>query len=119
MKIIRETLYCQVKWINTKILSGSLIFFVLAFSACLQNKQEKSTPLPPVETDTPISKGQKPAFKGQTRSIGVKTESKVKIIPIASGLHFPWGLDFMPDGRMIVSEKPGNIRIVSRQGVTG
>ncbi|HEY5039774.1 MAG TPA: PQQ-dependent sugar dehydrogenase, partial [bacterium] len=50
---------------------------------------------------------------------GVKTESKIKIIPIASGLHSPWGLDFMPDGRMIVSEKPGNIRIVSRQGVPG
>jgi glucose/arabinose dehydrogenase len=116
--IFPQTLYIPVKWINARILSGSFLL-VLALSASSQNKQESSTLLPPVETQAPISKGQKPAFQGQTRIGGVKTQSKVKLIAIASGLHFPWGLDFMPDGRMIVSEKPGNIRIVSRQGVPG
>ncbi|MEP6597052.1 MAG: PQQ-dependent sugar dehydrogenase, partial [Ginsengibacter sp.] len=119
MKLLRETLYCPVRWINAKILSGSLIFLVLTLSANSQNKQESNTSLPPVEMEAPISKGQKPAFKGQTRIGGVKTKSKVKIIPIASGLHSPWGLDFMPGGRMIVSERAGNIRIVSRHGVPG
>ena len=119
MKILPETLYCQVKCINAKILSGSLIFLTLALSAGSQNKQASNISLPPVETEAAISKGQKPAFKGQTRIEGVKTKAKVKIIPIASGLHTPWGLDFMPDGRMIVSERPGNIRIVSREGVPG
>jgi glucose/arabinose dehydrogenase len=119
MKILPGTLYCPVKWIKAKILPDSLIFLVLALSACSQNNQERSVSLPPVETEAPISKGQKPAFKGQTRIGGIKTKSKVKIISIASGLHSPWGLDFMPDGRMIVSERPGNIRIVSRQGAPG
>jgi glucose/arabinose dehydrogenase len=98
---------------------GSLIFLMLALSASSQNKPEGDTTLPPVETEASISKGQKPAFAGQTRIGGVKTKSNVKITAIASGLHFPWGLDFMPDGRMIVSERPGNIRILTKQGQLG
>ena len=31
-------------------------------------------------------------------------------------LQQPWGIDFLPDGRMIVTEKPGRIRIVTRGG---
>src|SRR5665811_620581 len=96
-----------------------LISFVFFYSATAQNKQEPKTLLPPVETQSPISKGQKPAFKGQTRIGGVKTRSEIKITLIAGGLKFPWGLDFMPDGRIIISEKPGNIRIVSKEGVVG
>jgi glucose/arabinose dehydrogenase len=119
MKILAKIIYCQVKVINAKILLGCLIFSVLALSARSQNKQERNIPLPPAETEAPISKGQKPAFNGQTRIGGVKTKSKVKIIAVAGGLHSPWGLDFMPDHRMIVSERPGNIRIVSRKGVPG
>src|SRR6476620_4954235 len=119
MKILPGTLYCPVRWVNAKILTVSLIFLTLVLSARSQNKQERNVSLPPVETEAPISKGQKPAFKGQTRIGGIKTKSIVKIISIASGLHSPWGLDFMPDGRMIVSERPGNIRIVSRQGAPG
>jgi aldose sugar dehydrogenase len=35
---------------------------------------------------------------------------------IASGLDRPWALAFLPDGRMLVTEKPGRMRIVSRDG---
>ena len=35
---------------------------------------------------------------------------------IASGLTNPWGLAFLPDGRMLVTERPGRLRIVSRDG---
>jgi glucose/arabinose dehydrogenase len=74
------------------------------------------TGLPPVETQAAISSGQKPAFEGQYRVQGIKTTSNVKITSFASGLRQPWGLDFLPDGRMIVSEKFGNIRLVSKTG---
>ncbi len=35
---------------------------------------------------------------------------------VASGLQNAWALGFLPDGRMIVTEKPGRVRIVSVDG---
>jgi glucose/arabinose dehydrogenase len=34
----------------------------------------------------------------------------------ASGLVNPWALAFMPDGRLLVTEKPGRLRIVAKDG---
>jgi aldose sugar dehydrogenase len=36
--------------------------------------------------------------------------------PLAAGLEHPWGLAFLPDGRMLVTERPGRLRIVERSG---
>ena len=35
---------------------------------------------------------------------------------VAGGLMHPWSLAFLPDGRMLVSERPGRLRIVTRGG---
>jgi glucose/arabinose dehydrogenase len=35
----------------------------------------------------------------------------------AAGLQQPWSLAFLPDGRMLVSERPGRLRVVKREGV--
>ena len=35
---------------------------------------------------------------------------------IADGLEHPWGLDFLPDGGAIVTERPGRIRLLARDG---
>jgi aldose sugar dehydrogenase len=34
----------------------------------------------------------------------------------ASGLDHPWGFTFLPDGRLLVTERPGRIRIVGKDG---
>ena len=34
----------------------------------------------------------------------------------ADGLEHPWGLDFLPDGGVIVTERPGRMRILSADG---
>ena len=34
---------------------------------------------------------------------------------IARGLDHPWGLAFLPDGKMLVTERPGRLRVVCRR----
>ncbi|MCI0330222.1 MAG: PQQ-dependent sugar dehydrogenase [candidate division Zixibacteria bacterium] len=43
-------------------------------------------------------------------------EAPVKVETFASGLEHPWGLEFLPDGRALVTERPGRLRIVSPSG---
>jgi glucose/arabinose dehydrogenase len=40
----------------------------------------------------------------------------LKVETIASGLSHPWALAFLPDGRMLVTERPGRLRVVTRDG---
>jgi glucose/arabinose dehydrogenase len=40
----------------------------------------------------------------------------ITVSTVAGGLAYPWSLAFMPDGRMLVTERPGRIRIVSPDG---
>jgi glucose/arabinose dehydrogenase len=41
---------------------------------------------------------------------------ELQVETVAKGLSHPWGLQFLPDGRMIVTERPGRIRIVAKDG---
>lgn len=44
----------------------------------------------------------------------IETElHKVKVVTVAKGLKVPWGLAFLPDGRMLVTEREGAMRVVS------
>ena len=40
----------------------------------------------------------------------------LKVETVAGGLVHPWSLAFLPDGRMLVTERPGRMRIVTRGG---
>ncbi|HEU5169512.1 MAG TPA: PQQ-dependent sugar dehydrogenase [Gemmatimonadales bacterium] len=44
------------------------------------------------------------------------TEGAVQVETVARGLEHPWALAFLPDGRILVTERPGRLRIVDRTG---
>lgn len=47
----------------------------------------------------------------------IETErGPLRITAVAQGLEHPWGLEFLPDGRMLVTERPGRLRIVTPDG---
>ena len=39
-----------------------------------------------------------------------------RAVTLTDGLAHPWGLAFLPDGRMLVTERPGRLRLVSAKG---
>jgi len=59
---------------------------------------------------------QTPAFAGQTRAPIVHSNVAFDVASVASDLEFPWGMAFLPDGRMLVTEKPGRLRVISPDG---
>lgn len=69
----------------------------------------------PVETKAPNT-SYKPAFAGQTRVAGVKTKAAYDVKVLTSGLKSPWGITSLPDGRFLVTEKRGGMRIVTSDG---
>ncbi|MFM9851146.1 MAG: PQQ-dependent sugar dehydrogenase [Hyphomicrobiaceae bacterium] len=56
-----------------------------------------------------------PALAVQTKAPAAPPTA-IAVQSIAKGLNHPWGLQFLPDGRMVVSERAGPIRIVGRDG---
>lgn len=69
----------------------------------------------PVETAKPNSE-YKPAFAGQTRIAGVKTTTPYEGKVLAEGLNKPWGIAALPDGRLLITEKEGTMRIATNTG---
>jgi glucose/arabinose dehydrogenase len=60
----------------------------------------------------PLAVGSAPAG-AQT----IKTQDhSLRVVRLAEGLEYPWGLAFLPDGRMLVTERPGRLRIVGKDG---
>lgn len=72
----------------------------------------------PVETISPNT-SYVPAFAGQTRIGSVSTTTAIKSTIVTSTLNAPWGITSLPDGRLLVTEKGGQMRIVTSSGVVG
>lgn len=45
--------------------------------------------------------------------------AKLKIETLTTGLTHPWGMEFLPNGQMLVTERSGNLRVVTADGKLG
>ena len=46
----------------------------------------------------------------------VKSNFTIDTQVVAAGLTNPWGMDWLPDGRLVITERGGSIRIVTTTG---
>lgn len=50
----------------------------------------------------------------EAQPAAIRTEAAVvRAVPVARGLENPWAMAFLPDGRLLVTERPGRMRIVA------
>ncbi|MDO9592924.1 MAG: PQQ-dependent sugar dehydrogenase, partial [Erysipelotrichaceae bacterium] len=72
----------------------------------------------PVETDKPNTDFT-PAFTGQTRTSGIRTTTAYTTSVVTNLLSEPWGIDVLPNGDLVVTEKSGSLRIIKADGTIG
>ena len=70
----------------------------------------------PVDARPANDPNQKPAVAGQTDAPARKSNVDFDIVQIAEGLQNPWSVAFLPDGKMLVTERPGRLRVVTADG---
>lgn len=59
---------------------------------------------------------QQPAFAGQTDAPEQKLNVPFDIVTVVEGLQNPWSVAFLPNGKMLVTERPGRLRVVGTDG---
>ncbi|AFE11068.1 putative lipoprotein [Corallococcus coralloides DSM 2259] len=86
-------------------------------------ENDAGTPEDPLPSGPPVPQGppnvpeNTPAFPGQTRVPAIQTKTPLKTTEIASGFRNPWAIAFLPDQRMLVTEKAtGSLYIVTQKG---
>ncbi len=112
----------QIMYVLTVLLIG-------VSTACGQNTREPAAPAAspasttaqcsPLETGTANAPDQKPAFPGQTRACAVKSDAAFEVTVVAKGLDKPWAVEPLPGGDFLITEKAGQMRIVTAKGEIG
>jgi aldose sugar dehydrogenase len=59
---------------------------------------------------------QKPAFAGQTDAPEQKLGVAFDVVTVVEGLQNPWAVAFLPGGKMLITERPGRLRVLGTDG---
>ncbi len=74
------------------------------------------------QTADPVAQGEKnvpefePAFANQTRAPAEASGMTLALETVVGNLEHPWGLALLPDGAMLVTERPGRLRVITADG---
>ena len=108
------------------LLSGTILTTALLTAPVLAQEgvqpatgEESTQGGEPVETNPANAPDQQPAFAGQTRAPQPAQMPELETEVVADGLPHLWAMEFLPDGRMLVTAKEGAMHIISREGEAG
>lgn len=105
----------------THLLTTSLILSFMGLAACNQSPSEPaSSQQSPASTSTPSElTASSPQTLAQNAScnlieegFGPQGQVNVQVEEVVSGLEVPWGIAFLPNGDMLVTERAGQVRRV-------
>ena len=109
----------MLKW---KVLAAAGLVFGVALISLIRWGYALFTSPPPVMVDGqsiesrgPEKSDDKPAFAGQTRAPYHATTPPV-ITTLTDKLSSPWSFAFLPDGKILITEKPGAMRVLYKSG---
>jgi glucose/arabinose dehydrogenase len=108
----------------TRPFMTAAIALTLAAAASAQRVPPVPRPPAPLPGPTPAAAGSiapdgyapTPAWPGQTRAPKPAQTAAFVVEPVAEGFAGAFCFSFLPDGRILVGERPGRIRIVAKDG---
>ena len=92
----------------------SLAATTVLVTSCLLPGRASAQGVDPRPANDP---NQKPAHAGQTDAPEKKSSVAFDVVTVAEGLQNPWGVAFLPDGKMLITERPGRLRVVTARGL--
>jgi glucose/arabinose dehydrogenase len=69
-----------------------------------------------VDPRPPNAPDQKPAFPGQTRAPEQRLDVPFDVVTVVDGLQNPWSVAFLPSGKLLITERPGRLRVLGPDG---
>lgn len=99
--------------------SAGLGVFLLLASGTHEAAQRGAPPAAPAAPAPQAARGRGP---GPVDTLGAGpwqlpiTRGRIQVSVVTKGLDHPWGIAFLPDGNMLVTERPGRLRVI-RNGV--
>jgi glucose/arabinose dehydrogenase len=103
----------------------SFVVFALMLAAGLAAQNSRTIPRPPAQQGPPGPEAGSaapdgyapiPAWAGQTRAPKPAKTADYDVETVATGLQGGFGFHFLPDSRIILSERQGRVRLVGKDG---